>query len=175
MSNYEELRRKFKPAAVRVLFVGESRPAGGKFFYAANSNLFFATREAFAAVYGMACPDREEFLEFFQAKGCYLDDLCESPVNRGMSPKEREREHEKGILPLAERLTAYDPKAVVIVMLGVVPPVCRALQEAARGTQRPPGPIHPLPFPRPEHKARYVRELTTALLKLQESGILDRA
>ena len=175
MTDQEGLRQQFKPRVVYVLFVGESRPHSGKFFYAANSSLFFATQEAFAAVYGMNFPDGTAFLEFFRGKGCFLDDLCEEPVNKGLSSTAREQAHEKGIAPLAERVIALNPKALVIVMLGIVPPVCRALQEAVRKTQRPPVPIHPLPFPRPEHKARYVRELTIVLRKLQESGVLELA
>jgi hypothetical protein len=172
--DYESLRRKFKPSTVSALFVGESRPAGGKFFYAANSNLFSATRDGFAVAYA-ECPDGTAFLEFFQARGCYLDDLCEEPVNKGLSREEREREHENGILPLAERLMAYDPNAVVIVMLSIVSPVCRGLQEVTRRTQRSPVPIYPLPFPRPEHRARYVHQLAAVVTKLRAARVLDPA
>jgi hypothetical protein len=163
----------FKPSLVRVLFVGESRPDGGTFFYAANSKLFFATEEAFAAAYA-ECPEEKEFLEFFRDKGCFLEDLCRAPVNK-LPRDEREREHEKGIGPLARRVAEHDPRAVVIVMLGIVSHVRRALQEAAQKTKRPPAPIYALPFPRSEHKARYVRELTVVLRKLQDSGVLEGA
>jgi len=43
----DELRARYCPDVVRVLFVGESSPAGGTFFYAANSKLYFATKHAF--------------------------------------------------------------------------------------------------------------------------------
>jgi hypothetical protein len=38
-SSLESLRQSYRPQQVRVLFVGESPPAGGTFFYRANSNL----------------------------------------------------------------------------------------------------------------------------------------
>lgn len=46
----ELLRRRYLPKETRVLFVGESSPSGGTFFYAANSNLYFATEEAFLRI-----------------------------------------------------------------------------------------------------------------------------
>lgn len=127
------------------------------------------------AGYGTRCPEGALFLEFFQAKSCFLDDLCEKPVNKGLAPAAREREHEKGVEPLAERVIGLNPKVVVVVMLGIVPYVCRALQEAAKRTGRPSIPIFPLPFPRREHKARYVRELSELLRKLEKSGVLEQA
>lgn len=38
--NVEELRRKYRPDKVLALFVGESAPAGGTFFYAGNSQMY---------------------------------------------------------------------------------------------------------------------------------------
>jgi hypothetical protein len=75
----ERLRSRYLPKETRVLFVGESPPSRGTFFYAANRNLYFATREAFFA----AIPHLvgRDFLEEFPRLGCYLDDLCLEPVN----------------------------------------------------------------------------------------------
>jgi hypothetical protein len=39
----EVLRGRYRPDVIRVLLVGESPPAGGTFFYAANYNLYRAT------------------------------------------------------------------------------------------------------------------------------------
>ncbi len=76
----ERLRRSFRPAALRILFVGESPPASGKFFYRRDSGLYRAMRAAFQA----ADPsiDEEHFLETFRACGCYLVDLCPEPVDK---------------------------------------------------------------------------------------------
>lgn len=75
----ELLRRRYLPKEVRVLFVGESPPSGGTFFYAANSNLYFATQEAFVAA--SSALEGKDFLEEFRRMGCHLDDLCLEPVN----------------------------------------------------------------------------------------------
>jgi hypothetical protein len=63
-----------------VLFVGESPPAGGAFFYRANSKLYDATREAFETA-TPALRREDDVLAAFQRLGCYLDDLCLAPVN----------------------------------------------------------------------------------------------
>ncbi|MBF8290850.1 MAG: hypothetical protein HW391_1818 [Chloroflexi bacterium] len=77
------LRSRYRPAGVRVLFVGESAPAGGTHFYLANSNLFRATREAFGLGLDLPSPpDGSAFLEWFQGLGCWLVDIAERPVNR---------------------------------------------------------------------------------------------
>jgi hypothetical protein len=63
-----------------VLFLGESPPAGGTFFYYANSKLYDATREAFEA--GIPALRRtDDFLDAFKRLGCYLEDLSPVPVN----------------------------------------------------------------------------------------------
>jgi hypothetical protein len=54
-----------------LLFVGESRPAGGTFFYAGNSHRFRYTAEAFGYQASVAA-GAEEFLTRFMELGCYL-------------------------------------------------------------------------------------------------------
>ena len=81
----ERLRRRYRPQRIRLLFVGESAPAGGTFFYAENSTLYFETREAFAKQFREELANRS-FLDFFRGLGCYLDDLCLEPVNHLPDP-----------------------------------------------------------------------------------------
>jgi hypothetical protein len=52
----ETLRMRYRPEKIATLMVGESRPAGGTFFYRANSNLFYATRQAFQLGHGAVPP-----------------------------------------------------------------------------------------------------------------------
>lgn len=110
----EELRARYKPAPVRVLFVGESPPVGGTFFYAGDSKLFFATKTAFERALGNL-PDAD-FREAFRSLGCYLDDLCLRPVNhlKLTSPeqkRERLAERRAGEAALAERMRELNPSA----------------------------------------------------------------
>jgi hypothetical protein len=130
----EKQRRKYKPAAVRVLFIGESMPAGEDFFYYANGHLYKYTQEAFERVFGPTCGTGEHFLRFFAEQGCYLDALCPVPVNN-LDDSERYRTQRESIPLLAERLRQYDPhpKQVVIVMKSLAIEAREALIEAGAG------------------------------------------
>lgn len=167
MVSAAEMRLRYKPEEIRVLFVGESPPRSGEFFYLANSNLFRATQEAFAVVYGPECPGGAAFLDFFQARGCYLEDLCSNPVN-GLEEAQRESERESGVIELADRMTSHRPRAVATLMLAIAGHVQRAVDLAN---------VEPecscrFPFPRPEHRSRYVSELAAGLRKIRVRGIL---
>ena len=100
----------FRPKRVTTLFVGESSPAQGTHFYRANSNLFRAVQAAFASAYGGAVPSGEAFLRYFAAKGCWLVDLADEPVNR-LVAAERRAAVSAGIPRLAEMIGATKPKA----------------------------------------------------------------
>lgn len=164
MSSLEELRQSYKPETVRVLFVGESHPAGGTFFYKADSKLFRYTLEAFSEVYGHSCPEGAAFLSFFQQLGCYLDDLYLEPVNH-LSREERRRCREAGVPSLRQRVEEIQPQAVVVVMCAIMPYVERALRAMTV-------PLYSLPFPVRGHQRRYIEELITVLRELQEKGVL---
>ena len=77
MNPLEDLRKSFRPGSIKTLFVGESAPQSGKFFYSQNSGLYRAMQQAFHA--------GGNFLLEFKARGFYLDDLSLVPVN-GMEP-----------------------------------------------------------------------------------------
>lgn len=70
----QQTRQDYLPDVVRVLFIGESPPAGGTFFYYANSNLYRATYEGLAA--GELGAADGNFRRCFQHAGCYLEDLA---------------------------------------------------------------------------------------------------
>jgi len=168
----EELRARYQPRDVRVLFVGESPPAGGTFFYAANSKLYAATRSAFFAAVSELL--NEPFLESFAALGCYLDDLCLRPVNHlklSILDQKRERlaERRAGEAALAERMQGLNPDAIVMVMSGIEENVRRA----ATAARMPDRVLAVLPFPgRPEHLRRFDAGLQEVLVGLKETGVL---
>ena len=169
----EDIRSEFLPEDVRVLFVGESPPANGTFFYKANSNLYDATKEAFR----LAAPKLvrgSNFLDRFMALGCNLDDLCPKPVNHlkldnpGAKQK-RLQARVDGEEALAERMRSYEPRAIVIVMKGIAGNVRAAAEAAALGNVR----WNELPFPgRKAHRESYVDELSTLLKQYRGSGFL---
>ena len=121
MSRLEELRKSFYPECITTLFVGESAPDSGKFFYSGDSSLFYAMKRAFG--------NRETFLEDFKKKGFYLDDLVRTPINK-LERRERSRRRQQAVPELAKRLAEYKPKAVVVVMRAILPMVRQAMRMA---------------------------------------------
>jgi hypothetical protein len=121
MDRLEELRRSFHPDCIATLFVGESAPVSGRFFYSSNSSLFRAMKRVFG--------DRESFLEDFKKNGFYLDDLVLTPINK-LERRERSRQRQEAVPELAKRLVEYNPKAVVVVMRAILPMVRQAMRIA---------------------------------------------
>jgi hypothetical protein len=169
----EELRLSFRPADVRVLFIAESPPAAGSFFYAADSELYRATRDAFEA----GLPDRKvgSFLSRFAALGCYLEDLCKEPVNqltdrRDGSWRKRLNARRDGEPRLAETLAALRPAVIIVALKGIAANVSRAVAIAGCAeTER-----HVLTYPSRWHRHRraYRRELTALVRDLAGRGVL---
>jgi hypothetical protein len=101
------LRRKYRPPVICTLFVGESAPASGKFFYCGDSSFTRHMQNAFDAAYGTS---EVSFLARFEAFGWYLDDLVLTPVNNLNDRKERCRAARDS---LANRIRSYQPQMVV--------------------------------------------------------------
>ena len=170
----EQLRRSFLPAYVRVFFVGESPPAAGTFFYAADSALYRATRDAFGAALP-SCRGSDSFLTCFAAFGCYLDDLCHEPVNhltdrRDGSWQKRLKARRGGEPRLAQTLAKLQPQVVVILLKGIAKNVARAACLAGYAGVE----CYTLTYPSRWHLHRlaYRRELTALVRDLARRGIL---
>jgi hypothetical protein len=123
----ERLRRRFRPAWERLLFVGEAPPASGRFFYQADSGLYRAMRDAFITAF----PDLSDanFLQSFQTLGCYLVDLCEKPVDR-LNRQQRRKICEEGEIRLSRMLRQLQPEIVVTVVRSITANVRRAEAQA---------------------------------------------
>ena len=149
----ERTRARYRPDDIVVLFVGESAPAGGSFFYQADSNLFFATREACdLAFHGV--PEGREFLRWFKKKGFWLYDLAERPVNRQRG-RPRKLAVSAGVTKLAELIADAEPDFVIAVKASIEAEVRQAADRAGIGGHR----ILVLPFPLYQWREVYVREL----------------
>ena len=122
MQARERLRRRYRPAGVRVLFVGEGPPASGRFFYQADSGLYRAVRDAFAGVFPV--DGEQEFLELFRSLGCYLVDLCGRPVDR-LPGNERLKACLDGEVRLAGILKRIRPEIVITVVRSIAANVRR--------------------------------------------------
>ena len=124
-TDLEKLRKSFKPQSIKTLFVGESAPSGGTFFYLENSNAYRYMKKAFG------CPD--DFLNWFKAHAFYLDDLVPFPIDDLQKESDRRRAHDKHVSDLAGRIRTYDPATVVCLLRGIDQPVQKALE--ASGSQ----------------------------------------
>lgn len=157
----ERLRRRYRPARVRVLFGGEATPASGRFFYRADSGLYRAVRDIFVTVFPDTGPQsgNDEFLQRFQALGCYLVDLCESPVDR-LLPSQRTKACHHGEVGLARILKRLRPEMVVTVVRSIAGNVRRSQLLADWSCAR-----LELPYPGrwQRHRMAFNRQLAPAL------------
>lgn len=151
MSN-EELRNRFRPDRITTLFVGESAPAGGTFFYNSNSSLFRAMKKAFGG--GTA------FLDDFKTNGFYLDDLVQMPINK-LASKERSALRWGSVSEFTNRLQEYQPEAIVIVMRAIQPMVLKAMRMAGLSCE----PFF-TPHPAFGNSGRFHTEMTQIIARL---------
>ncbi len=161
-SGVAQLRDRYKPRRVITLFIGESSPAQGTHFYRANSNLYRAVQAGFAAGSGEeAVPTGDAFLRFFKARGCWLVDLADRPVNQ-LAGLERRPTVAAGIPVLADLLRETKPKQVVVIKADIAPLVERAIAES--GIKAPT--VLALRYPLRQWRAVFVRELAAFLRDL---------
>jgi len=166
----ERLRNSCRPEDLRVLFVGESPPDGGTFFYTADSILFRATREAFSTAIPLLA-NTDDFLARFQKLGCYLEDLSHDPICK-LPRKERRRARNDARLGLARRLRRLPaPKCVVVVVMGIEQDVRAALNRAGMDDL----PVYCLRFPVHRWRESYVSELTGHVRAWRRRGLLNPA
>ena len=149
------LRARYRPSVTRLLFVGESSPAGGTHFYRADSNLYRATREAFGAAFAVGDPpEGDAFLGWFRDLGCWLVDVAERPVNRS-TEETRTRVVGDGIPALARTIEAAEPERIVVVLRRIAPAVRKAAATAGFDDRA----IDVLPFPTRQWRPVYVNQL----------------
>ena len=155
----ERLRRSYRPAHLRILFVGESPPASGRFFYQADSGLYRAIRNTFRAAFPVLRED--DFLHSFQNLGCYLVDLCGKPVDC-LNTAGRRQACRDGEPRLARTIKELQPKIVITVVRSISANVRRA-QASANWK----GLIVELPYPGrwKEHRIAFEDALKPVLRK----------
>lgn len=152
----EAIRAGFRPRKISILFVGESPPANGAFFYV-GSPMTEYTRKVFALVYGLRFDSLPEFLSFFKAKGCYLDDLSYDPVDSLRKPVRR-RTVNGCVGAFAKRLQQFEPQHVIAFLKSIEAPVRKAVEVANLSM-----PVHAVPFPGQGNQRRFVAELSDVL------------
>ncbi len=153
----EATRARYRPKRIATLFVGESAPRSGAFFYCGNTGLAREMERAMGAAGLIASGD---FLEQFKARGWYLDDLVLTPVNH-LHAAERKRRCRDAEQSLAGRIARYQPRAIVSVLLGIKDNV-----EAAAISAGSSAPRFAVPFPGNGQQARFRREMAPILPRL---------
>lgn len=157
LQSRERLRRTFRPKNVRILFVGESPPASGRFFYHADSGLYRAIREAFVKSF----PNlrQADFLKSFRNLGCYLVDLCERPVDR-LPPKMRRKLCRASELHLTKSIRSLRPEIIIVVIRSIA----RNVQRSERQSNWS-GRHVELPYPGRwiRHRTAFIRQLVPIL------------
>jgi len=121
VNSFENVRNSYRPHRITTLFVGESAPHGGTFFYNQDSGLFREMRKAFQG--------KNRFLDDFKRNGFYLDDLVLEPVNQ-LESKHRISLCKQSVSSLAKRLKDYKPDAILILLMSIKPMVLSAMREA---------------------------------------------
>ena len=155
-NTYENLRNHYKPDKVEVLFVGESRPQGGTFFYQGDSALYRETKKAFDEFF-----EEDIFtLNRFKNWNCWLYDISENPVN-GLGDHERKAEIHLNIPKLIDTIETFNPKTIIVCKKKFVEPEIRKssiMYNYCEGES-----IFFLPFPGQGNQRKYREGLVKAL------------
>lgn len=123
----ERVRRRYRPARIRLLFIGESPPASGRFFYQKDSGLYRAVRDTFRRVDSSITDDT--FLRVFQELGCYLIDACAKPVDH-LDARSRRAACLAGEPALSRKIRQFEPDAIVTLLKSIRGNVRRACAQA---------------------------------------------
>ncbi|MFL6446441.1 MAG: uracil-DNA glycosylase family protein [Bryobacteraceae bacterium] len=150
----ERLRQSFLPSRIRLLFIGESPPASGRFFYSGDSGLYRAMLAAFKTANANISGDN--FLRMFRAYGCYLTDLSLEPIDHVDLPLRRSMRTQAENF-LARQLTRFQPEIIAPLLRSIAGNVNNAV---GRAHWR--GPILQLPYP--GRWSRYREEFIDAIV-----------
>ena len=108
MIDVEAIRLAHRPKRIATLFVGESAPVSGDFFYRGNPLM---TQIVMSAI-EESLPGQGTIASF-KANGWYLDDLSITPINNLRGKARRDA------CVAARESLAYQPLAIVSLMLGI--------------------------------------------------------
>ena len=149
----ERLRLQYRPERITVLFVGEAPPASDSFFYRGNSGLTNYMRDALGGPKGDI-----EFLNWFKARGWYLDDLVTAPIEdvRGRRKKCRDAR-----ASLAARIAEYQPAAIVCLLKSICDDV-----EIAASKANSKAALYTVPFAGQGHQTKFNDEMKRILPEL---------
>jgi hypothetical protein len=154
MEAIEAVRTRYRPERIMTLFVGESPPASGAFFFCGNNAML---RHMQCAVELALGEKSSNFLESFKAYGWYLDDLVLTPVPKLKLKTECLRAQNS----LAKRIEEYQPLAIVSLLLRI-----SHIVEAAAIAAGNNNPRYAVPFPGNGHQGCFKAAMACIIPKL---------
>lgn len=152
-SEIERLRLQYRPERITVLFVGEAPPASDSFFYRGNSRLTNYLRNALGGPKGDI-----ELLNWFRARGWYLDDLVTVPIE---NLRERRKQCREARASLAARIAEYQPAAIVCLLKRISDDV-----EIAASKANSKAALYTVPFAGQSHQTKFMDEMKRILPEL---------
>jgi hypothetical protein len=150
----EAIRQKFRPDKIKLLLVGESPPANGKFFYVKSAMTTFTSR-AFEKAHSVRFGQTSDFLDYFKACGCFLDDIVHFPIDQ-FPYREREKRLSENVDSLSQRIKTADPFLVVVVLIKIEKYVVEAVGKSTLDPK-----VRVLPFPGCGHQSKYIAGLAS--------------
>jgi hypothetical protein len=125
---YINLRNQFTPPSPKLIFVAESPPASGKYFYApdggTNEPLFAAMMKCVLKIKPEA---KEPGLEAFKQNGFLLVDSTYEPINKGLSEIQRDGKILEGYDSLVKDLISIDSTKKTPLIL-IKANICKLLE-----------------------------------------------
>ncbi|MGY2845134.1 hypothetical protein ACVIWU_004995 [Bradyrhizobium sp. USDA 4509] len=161
MIDVEMSRASYRANQITTLFVGESAPASGDFFYYGDSAMLRHMQRATEAVLGQS---DEDFLDRFKSYGWFLDDLVLTPVDK-LSPSERRSACLSAADSLSNRIAAYRPLAIVSVLVSI-----RSIVEGAARAAGSDARLFGVPFPGMGQQARFHNEMVQIIPLFPRNG-----
>jgi hypothetical protein len=152
----ETTRASYRPDPITTLFIGESAPASGDFFYYGGNAMLRHMKRATEAALG----EGDDFLYRFKSYGWYLDDLVLTPVDK-LAPSERRAKCLAAADSLRDRIAAYRPLAIVSVLVRI-----KSIVEAAAKAAGSNAPVFSVPFPGMGQQARFHNEMVKLIPRL---------
>jgi hypothetical protein len=147
MDKIKEAQAKYRPDQIKVLFVGESPPVSGKYFYCGCNSLLHQMKRAL----GEDQTADVDFLMRLKQRGWYLDDLVQTPIKEQAELKKKIREARDD---LAARIRDYNPSVVVCLLRRIRDDVEVAVLKAGSDAC-----VYSVSFP-PQQPRRFQEEMT---------------
>jgi hypothetical protein len=151
----EAVRARYCPKRIKTLFVGESPPASGAFFYCRNNAMLHHMQRAVELALG----ENGNFLEL-QSLRLVSRRLVLTPVNK-LTKSERKGKCLDAQKSLADRIAAYQPEAILSLLMFIKPFV-----DAAAITAGSNAPLYAVPFPGMGHQGPFQAAMACIIPKL---------